>query len=475
MFSVKNIARAALLSAAAANTNADLLSMGTDAVAGSAVGAAVLSTADVVNNAMQQGGGVVADGVPEIPDALKEAMAAAGDAAAELKEGFDMPDLGLDETLQSVMDFESKLFGEEDDAKLLAYLTELKGAEQGHAGEVKAAVDKLEEYRRTATGTGMMGKEETDRAVLIAEIFTAMLDSSPVAMVAETIKALKASDEAPGIEELEQLKDLMVGGLTSAEVGSIAAVAGTGDMPAMPSDMPDLGLDETLQSVMEFESKLFGEEDDAKLLAYLTELKGAEQGHAAEVKAAVDKLEEYRRTATGTGMMGKEETDRAVLIAEIFTAMLDSSPVAMVAEAIKALKASDEAPGIAELEQLKDMMVGGLTNAEIGSLQSSDGDMFVDAGAGAQPEPVLAVAPAPASTDAEFCAERKRTTEVAPRIVRAVQKLNLCRRALPILEHEHLGEMKVLKTVTRAELVSAGMRIGDAHRLLAAINKQPAN
>jgi len=331
MFSLKNITRAALLSAAAANTNGDLLSMGTDAVAGSEVGANVIDrAADMVNNAMQQGsasghGGIF---VPEIPDALKEAMAAAGDAAAELKEGFDMPDLGLDETLQSVMDFESKLFGEEDDAKLLAYLTELKGAEQGHAGEVKAAVDKLEEYRRTATGTGMMGKEETDRAVLIAEIFTAMLASSPVAMVAEAIKALKASDEAPGI---------------------------------------------------------------------------------------------------------------------------------------------------AELEQLKDMMVGGLTNAEIGSLQSSDGDVFVDAGAGAQPAPVLAVAPAPASTDAEFCAERKLTTEVAPRIVRAVQKLNLCRRALPILEHEHLGEMKVLKTVTRAELVSAGMRIGDAHRLLAAINKQPAN
>jgi len=145
--------------------------------------------------------------------------------------------------------------------------------------------------------------------------------------------------------------------------------------------MPNLDLDETLQSVMEFESKLFGEEDDAKLLAYLTELKTAEQGHAGEVKAAVDKLEEYRRTATGTGMMGKDETDRAVLIAEIFTAMLASSPVAMVAETIKALKASDEAPGIAELEQLKDMMVGGLTSAEVESLQTSDGDVFVDASA----------------------------------------------------------------------------------------------
>ena len=63
---------------------------------------------------------------------------------------------------------------------------------------------------------------------------------------------------------------------------------------------------------------------------------------------------------------------------------------------------------------------------------------------------------------------------MSPRIVQAVQKLNLCRRALPILEHEHLEDMKVLKTVTRAELVNAGMRIGDAHRLLAAVNKQPA-
>jgi hypothetical protein len=149
------------------------------------------------------------------------------------------------------------------------------------------------------------------------------------------------------------------------------------DMPDMP-DMPNLDLDDTLQSVMVFEAMLFGAEGD-KLIAYITELKGAEQGHNDAVKEAIDKLEDYRRTATGTEMLPKEDADRAVLVAEIFTAMITTSPVEMVAETITALKAADEAPSIEQLEQLKDMMVGGLTGAEIASLQTSDGDVFVDA------------------------------------------------------------------------------------------------
>jgi len=129
---------------------------------------------------------------------------------------------------------------------------------------------------------------------------------------------------------------------------------------------------------MDFEAKLFGAEGD-KLIEYITELKGAEQGHNDAVKEAIDKLEDYRRTATGTEMLRKEDADRAVLVAEIFTAMIATSPVEMVAETITALKAADEAPSIEQLEQLKDMMVGGLTGAEIASLQTSDGDVFVDA------------------------------------------------------------------------------------------------
>merc|ERR1719345_218595 len=162
-------------------------------------------------------------GMDNVPQAIQDAMA----AVADLKEGFtegmpdmpdmpDMPNLDLDETLQSVMDFEAKLFGAEGD-KLIAYIPELKGAEQGHNDAVKEAIDKLEDYRRTATGTEMLPKEDADRAVLVAEIFTAMIATSPVEMVAEAITALKAADEAPSIEQLEQLKDMMVGGLTGAE------------------------------------------------------------------------------------------------------------------------------------------------------------------------------------------------------------------------------------------------------------------
>merc|ERR1740117_950641 len=166
----------------------------------------------------------------------------------------DMPNLDLDETLQSVMDFEAKLFGAEGD-KLIEYITELKGAEQGHNDAVKEAIDKLEDYRRTATGTGMLPKEDADRAVLVAEIFTAMIATSPVEMVAEAITALKAADETPSIEQLEQLKDMMVGGLTGAEIATFSK--GLPEAPDMP-DMPNLDLDETLQSVMDFEAKLFG-------------------------------------------------------------------------------------------------------------------------------------------------------------------------------------------------------------------------
>ena len=92
MFSVKNIARAAFLSTAVANTNAAPLSMAVDAEVG-----VIDRAADVTNNAMQQSGGGGGSTANDVPKAIADAMAAtaAGGAAAELKEGFDMPDLGL--------------------------------------------------------------------------------------------------------------------------------------------------------------------------------------------------------------------------------------------------------------------------------------------------------------------------------------------------------------------------------------------
>merc|ERR1719197_2385167 len=153
-----------------------------------------------------------------------EAPAIADDA--EMQQ--DMPE--LDGMLKGLMDFEAKLFGEEDEGKLKAFISELQSDEAGHNEEVKDSIKQLEAYRATLTaGAGMpIPKEEADRMILLAEIFTSMIASAPADVVVESIKAMKASGEQPSVEQLEQVGQAML-----ATLGNPAY-----DIPEPAGDMP---------------------------------------------------------------------------------------------------------------------------------------------------------------------------------------------------------------------------------------------
>merc|ERR1719473_275295 len=207
--------------------------------------------------------------------------------------------------------------------------------------------------------------------ILLAEIFTSMIASAPADVVVESIKAMKASGEQPSVEQLEQVSKAMLATLgnpaydmpepagdmpTDAAVDVPAvdvestldglimedATSTTTEAPAiaddaeMQQDVPEL--DGMLKGLMDFEAKLFGEEDEGKLKAFVSGLQSDEADHNEEVKDSIKQLEAYRATLTaGAGMpIPKEEADRMILLAEIFTSMIASAPADVVVESIKA-------------------------------------------------------------------------------------------------------------------------------------------
>merc|ERR1719378_38395 len=140
----------------------------------------------------------------------------------------DMPK--LDDMLKGLMKFETKLFGEEDEAKLRAFISQLKADEAGHVEEVKDSIQHLEAYRSTLTDATLpIPKAAADRMILLAEVFTSMIASAPVVVVVESIQAMKASGEKPSIEELEEASRRMLDMLD----GSKSDTQGVSDdMPA---------------------------------------------------------------------------------------------------------------------------------------------------------------------------------------------------------------------------------------------------
>jgi len=140
----------------------------------------------------------------------------------------DMPK--LDDMLKGLMKFETKLFGEEDEAKLRAFISQLKADEAGHDEEVKDSIQHLEAYRSTLTDATLpIPKAAADRMILLAEVFTSMIASAPVDVVVESIQAMKASGEKPSIEELEEASRRMLDMLD----GSKSDTQGVSDdMPA---------------------------------------------------------------------------------------------------------------------------------------------------------------------------------------------------------------------------------------------------
>merc|ERR1719378_1374911 len=140
----------------------------------------------------------------------------------------DMPK--LDDMLKGLMKFETKLFGEEDEAKLRAFISQLKADEAGHVEEVKDSIQHLEAYRSTLTDATLpIPKAAADRMILLAEVFTSMIASAPVDVVVESIQAMKASGEKPSIEELEEASRRMLDMLD----GSKSDTQGVSDdMPA---------------------------------------------------------------------------------------------------------------------------------------------------------------------------------------------------------------------------------------------------
>ena len=103
---------------------------------------------------------------------------------------------------------------------LTALVTEMKESENGHDEEPKVAIGMLEEYRNEEHNTSLITKENQDRAILIAEIFTAMIAQSPVEMVVQTILGHKASEETPTVEDLENIKEMMIEGMSKQEISS---------------------------------------------------------------------------------------------------------------------------------------------------------------------------------------------------------------------------------------------------------------
>merc|ERR1719506_2216685 len=253
-----------------------------------------------------------------------------------------------------------------------------------------------------------------------------MIASAPADVVVESIKAMKASGEQPSVEQLEQVSKAMLATLGNpeydmpepagdmptddAEVGVPAgdmptdaevdvpaadvestldglimedATSTTTEAPAiaddaeMQQDMPEL--DGMLKGLMDFEAKLFGEEDEGKLKAFVSGLQSDEAGHNEEVKDSIKQLEAYRATLTaGAGMpIPKEEADRMILLAEIFTSMIASAPADVVVESIKAMKASGEQPSVEQLEQMSQAMLATLGNPEY-DMPEPAGDMPTD-------------------------------------------------------------------------------------------------
>ena len=116
--------------------------------------------------------------------------------------GSTLPDFGGDL---------ATLFGTETDEALTALVAEIKESYQGFSEVTKADIDMLEWYRNEEHDTSLIAEEGQD--ILLDEIFIAMVAQSPVEMVVQTIKALKASEETPKIEELENIKAMMIDGL----------------------------------------------------------------------------------------------------------------------------------------------------------------------------------------------------------------------------------------------------------------------
>merc|ERR1711907_304631 len=217
----------------------------------------------------------------------------------------------------------------------------------GHDEEVKDSIQHLEAYRSTLTDATLpIPKAAADRMILLAEVFTSMIASAPVDVVVESIQAMKASGEKPSIVELEEasrrMLDMLDGSKSDtqgvsddmpaddqADVSTEPDMPGEVDMPSgidtrthdqamasaevdmsvsiqddtstiteapvidtdagVRSDMPKL--DDMLKGLMKFETKLFGEEDEAKLRAFISQLKADEAGHDEEVKDSIQHLE----------------------------------------------------------------------------------------------------------------------------------------------------------------------------------------
>ena len=168
MFTIKNVTRAALVSAALSSATADVLSHQAAQVAGE------VPTSLGVNQQHGSGGG----------DMFVDTAALMGDAISAATEATNTEDLTVGVSaaaaqeltsgpLRAIVDFEAKLFGAETDEALAALVAEMKESEQGHDEEVRAAIASLDDMRGQVDDV-LETVEESDRAILIAEFFTAM-------------------------------------------------------------------------------------------------------------------------------------------------------------------------------------------------------------------------------------------------------------------------------------------------------------
>merc|ERR1719473_2320444 len=274
---------------------------------------------------------------------------------------------------EGIEEFHDKLMTASDE-ELRAMLVGIKES----AGSMQEAIPALD----SMLAGGEEVSEDLEVKMLLAEIIT--LEDTAMGIDVDSV-----------IEHIKALRGTSIGGprLTAKDLRAVRdtlLAADTGaQQPPTQQDVPEL--DGMLKGLMDFEAKLFGEEDEGKLKAFISELQSDEAGHNEEVKDSIKQLEAYRATLTaGAGMpIPKEEADRMILLAEIFTSMIASAPADVVVESIKAMKALGEQPSVEQLEQVSKAMLATLGNPEYDMPEPAD-DAEVDVPADDMPtdEPV---------------------------------------------------------------------------------------